>query len=151
LWGHAIAPFFDLQAGVRWDFAPDPQRAHVVLGVQGLAPYWIEIEAAAFLSDEGELTARIEAEHDVRITQRLVLQPLLEVELSAQDIPELGIGAGVVTTETGLRLRYEIRPELAPYVGVEWEQSYGETADLREANGEEASALRLLAGLRIWF
>jgi copper resistance protein B len=151
LWGHAIAPFFDLQAGLRYDFAPDPERAHAVIGVQGLAPYWIEVEAAAFLSDQGEVTARIEAEHDLRITQRLVLQPLLEVELSAQDSPELGIGAGVVTTETALRLRYEITPELAPYLGVEWEQAYGATADLREAVGEDASALRLLAGLRIWF
>ena len=151
LWGHAISPFFDLQAGVRYDFAPDPQRGHLVLGVQGLAPYWIEIDAAAFLSDEGELTARIEAEHDVRITQRLILQPQVEIELSAQDIPELGIGAGLSTAEAGLRLRYEIVPEFAPYVGVVWEQAYGETADLREAAYEEASAVRFVAGVRVWF
>lgn len=151
LWGHAISPFFDLQAGVRYDFAPDPERVHVALGVQGLAPHWIEIDAAAFLSDEGELTARIEAEHDVRITQRLILQPLVEIELSAQDIPELGIGAGLTTTEAGLRLRYEIVPEFAPYVGVEWEQAYGDTADFREAVGEDAGEVRFLAGLRLWF
>jgi copper resistance protein B len=151
LWGHAISPFFDLQSGLRYDFAPDPGRAHLVLGVQGLAPYWIEIEAAAFLSDEGELTARIEAEHDLRITQRLILQPLVEIELSAQDIPELGIGAGLSTTEAGLRLRYEIAPEFAPYVGVEWEQAYGRTADFREAAGEDAGGVRFLAGVRLWF
>jgi copper resistance protein B len=151
LWGHAISPFFDLQAGVRYDFQPDPERAHFVLGVQGLAPYWIEIDAAAFLSDAGELTARIEAEHDLRITQRLILQPLVEIELSAQDIPGLGIGAGLVTTEAGLRLRYEIVPEFAPYVGVEWEQAYGHTADFRRAAGEGSGEVRLLAGLRLWF
>ncbi|HEY0324421.1 MAG TPA: copper resistance protein B [Allosphingosinicella sp.] len=151
LWGHAISPFFDLQAGVRYDFAPDPQRGHLVLGVQGLAPYWIEVDAAAFLSDEGELTARIEAEYDLRITQRLILQPLVEVALSAQDIPELGIGAGLSTSEAGLRLRYEIVPEFAPYVGVEWEQAYGQTADFREAAGEEAGSVRFVAGVRLWF
>ena len=151
LWGHAISPFFDLQAGVRYDFAPDPERAHLVLGVQGTAPHWIEIDAAAFLSDEGELTARIEAEYDLRITQRLILQPLVEVALSAQDIPELSVGAGLSTSEVGLRLRYEIVPEFAPYVGVEWDQAYGETADFREAAGEDAGALRFVAGLRIWF
>ena len=151
LWGHAISPFFDLQAGLRYDFLPDPERAHLALGVQGLAPYWIEVDAAAFLSDEGELTARIEAEHDLRITQRLILQPLVEIGLSAQDIPELGIGAGLSTTEAGLRLRYEIVPEFAPYVGVEWEQAYGRTADFREAAGDAAGGVRFLAGVRIWF
>jgi copper resistance protein B len=151
LWGHAISPFFDLQAGLRYDFAPDPERAHLVLGVQGTAPHWIEIEAAAFLSDEGELTARIEAEYDLRITQRLILQPLVELELSAQDIPEHGIGAGLSTSEAGLRLRYEIVPEFAPYIGVEWEQAYGQTADFREAAGHDAGGVRFLAGLRIWF
>ena len=151
LWGHAISPFFDLQAGLRYDFAPDPQRAHLVLGIQGLAPNWIEVDAAAFLSNEGELTARIEAEYDLRITQRLILQPLVEIELSAQDIPELGIGAGLSSTEVGLRLRYEVQPEFAPYIGVEWEQAYGQTADYREAAGEDAGGVRFLAGVRVSF
>jgi copper resistance protein B len=151
LWGHAVSPFFDLQAGLRYDFAPDPERAHLALGVQGLAPYWIEVDAAAFLSDEGELTARIEAEHDLRITQRLILQPLVEIALSAQDIPELGIGAGLSTSEVGLRLRYEIVPEFAPYLGVLWEQAYGRAADFREAAGEESGSVRLVAGVRLWF
>lgn len=151
LWGHAISPLFDLQAGLRYDFAPDPQRAHLAIGVQGLAPYWIEVDAAAFLSDEGELTARVEAEHDLRITQRLILQPLVEIELSAQDMPELGIGAGLSSSEAGLRLRYEIEPEFAPYVGVEWEQAYAQTAKYREAAGEDAGSVRLVAGVRLWF
>lgn len=151
LWGHAIAPFVDLQVGARYDFAPDPQRAHLVLGLQGTTPHWIEIEAAAFLSDEGDLTARVEAEYDLRITQQLILQPLVELELAAQDVPELGLGSGLVSAEAGLRLRYEIVPEFAPYVGVEWEQAYGRTADFRRAAGADKGSLRLLAGLRLWF
>ncbi len=151
LFSRAISPFFDLQGGLRYDFAPNPNRGHLVLGVFGTAPYWFEVDAAAFLSDEGELTARVEVEYDLRITQRLILQPLLEIELSAQNIPELGIGTGLSTTEAGLRLRYEIAPEFAPYIGVEWEQSYGRTADFREAAGQDAGGVRLLAGVRIWF
>jgi copper resistance protein B len=151
LWSHALTPFFDLQAGLRYDFAPDPQRGHLVLGLQGLAPYWIEVDAAAFLSDEGDLTARLEVEYDLRITQRLILQPRVEVDLSAQDVPELRIGSGLTSAEAGIRLRYEIVPEFAPYVGVQYERAFGRTADFREARGEDAGALTLLAGLRIWF
>lgn len=151
LFSRAISPFFDLQGGLRYDFAPTPNRGHLVLGVFGTAPYWFEVDAAAFLSDEGELTARVEVEYDLRITQRLILQPLVEVELSAQTIPELGIGAGLSTTEAGLRLRYEIVPEFAPYIGLEWQQAYGRTADFRQAAGQNAGSVRLLAGVRMWF
>lgn len=151
LWSHAIGPWFDLQAGVRYDIRPEPDRAHLVLGVQGLAPYWFEIDAAAFLSDAGDLTARIEAEYDQRITQNLVLQPRVELDVAAQDVPELGIGAGLSTIEAGLRLRYELVPEFAPYVGMEWEQAIGRTADFREAAGEDAGGVSLVLGVRAWF
>lgn len=151
LWSHAITPFFDLQAGLRHDFGPDPDRTHLALGLFGTAPYWFEIDAVVFLSDEGELTARIEVEYDLRITQRLILQPLVEVTLSAQDVAELGIGAGLSRTEAGLRLRYEIVPEFAPYVGLVWDQAYRRTADLAEAAGDASGAVHLLAGVRLWF
>lgn len=150
LWSHAIGPFFDLQAGMRYDFEPDG-RAHAVLGVQGLAPYMFEVDAAAFLSDEGDLTASFEAEYDQRITQRLILQPLVEVALSAQDIPERGIGAGVSSVEAGLRLRYEFAREFAPYVGVGYEAKLGDTADFSRAVGEDPDGFSLLLGLRAWF
>jgi copper resistance protein B len=150
LWGHAITPWFDLQAGLRLDAEPDT-TAHLALGVQGLAPYMIHVDAAAFLSDDGDITARIEAEHDMGLTQRLILQPRVEFELAAQDIPQRGVGAGPVKIETGLRLRYEIAREFAPYVGVEYQAALGDTADIIRAAGEDPTGVVLLIGLRTWF
>ncbi|MDX1704042.1 MAG: copper resistance protein B [Altererythrobacter ishigakiensis] len=150
LYSRAIGPFFDLQAGVRFD--PEPEtRSHLVVGVQGLAPYMFHIDGALFLSDRGDLTARIEGEYDQKITQQLILQPRVELEMSAQDIPEREIGAGLTKIEPGLRLRYEFVPEFAPYVGVEYEAKLGETADLARAEGEDPDGFKLLIGLRAWF
>ena len=150
LWGHAIGPFFDLQAGVRVDLEPET-RSHLVLGVQGLAPYKWHVDGAVFLSDRGDVTARIEGEYDQKITQRLILQPRVELELAAQDIPEREIAAGLTKVEAGLRLRYEIAREFAPYVGVGYEARLGETADLARAAGEDPDGLALLLGVRAWF
>lgn len=151
LWSHAIGPWFDLQAGGRFNPQPGPNRTHLVLGVQGLAPYWWEVEGAVFLSNKGELTARAEAEYDLRITQKLILQPRAEVELSAQDIEELGIGAGLSEGSLGLRLRYQISPLLSPYIGLEYERAFGDTGDFRRAEGEKRGGFNLLAGVRLWF
>lgn len=151
LWSHAVGPWFDIQAGARFDPQPGPNRTHLVLGVQGLAPYWWEVEGAVFLSNKGDLTARAEAEYDLRITQQLILQPRAEVELSAQDIDELGIGAGLSEGSLGLRLRYQVSPLVAPYVGIEYERAFGDTRDFRRADGEKADGFNLLAGVRLWF
>ncbi|MCS6627887.1 copper resistance protein B [Roseibacterium beibuensis] len=152
LYSRAVTPFWDVQAGVRQDFRPDGEdTTHLLLGVQGLAPYWWEIDAAAFLSAEGDLTARVEAEYDQRITQRLILQPRLEIDLSASDIPELEIGSGLTSVEAGVRLRYEFHKEFAPYVGVEWSRSFGDTADYIVARGGEIDDARLVVGLKAWF
>ncbi|NBW10642.1 MAG: copper resistance protein B [Caulobacteraceae bacterium] len=152
LYSRAITPFWDLQAGVRQDFRPDgPDTTHAVLGIQGLAPYWWEVDAAAFLSTEGDLTARVEAEYDQRITQRLILQPRFEIEASASNIPELEIGSGLSSVQAGLRLRYEIRKEFAPYIGVEWTRSVGDTADYVRARGGEPDDTRFVVGLKAWF
>ena len=150
LYSRAIAPFFDLQAGVRQDLT-GPDRTHAVIGVQGLVPYMLEVDAAAFLSNKGDLTARIEAEYDQRITQRLILQPRAEVNLSAQDIAELGIGSGIDNFELGLRLRYEIAREFAPYVGIEQEWKLGGSRDYARAAGEDASVTNYVVGVRFWF
>jgi len=150
LWSHAISPYFDLQGGVRYDLEPKG-RTHAVLGIQGLAPYWFEVDAAAFLSSEGDLTARMEAEYEFRLTQRLILEPRVEAELSAQDIPELETGSGLNSLNAGLRLRYEIVREFAPYVGVEWQGSFGGTADYLEAAGEDTDRAVFVAGVRAWF
>jgi copper resistance protein B len=156
LYSRAVDPWFDVQAGIRQDFGAGSDRTHVALGVQGLAPYWFEVEATAFLSTEGELTARIEAEYDLRLTKALILQPKAELDLSLQDMPDIGIGGGLSTASLGARLRYEFFPDsgpavIAPYVGLEYEQAFGSTADYREAEGEETGGVRALAGLRIWF
>jgi copper resistance protein B len=150
LWSRAISPYFDLQGGVRYDLEPKG-RTHAVLGVQGLAPYWFEVDAAAFLSSDGDLTARVETEYEFRLTQRLILQPRVEAEFSAQDIPELETGSGLTSLDAGLRLRYEIVREFAPYIGVAWQGSFGGTADYLQAAGEASERTVFVAGVRTWF
>jgi len=150
LWSHAIGPWWDMQIGVRQDLT-GPERTHAVVGVQGLAPYLFEVDAAAFLSTKGDFTARVEAEIDQRITQRLILQPRAEVNLSAQNVPELGIGAGLDSVEAGLRLRYEIAREFAPYIGIEQEWKLGRSADYARLAGEDPSVTNFVVGVRFWF
>ena len=150
LWSHAIDPWFDLQAGVRFDAEPDA-RGRLVLGVQGLAPYWIEVDVAAFLSDKGDVTARAEAEHDVRITQKLVLQPRVELDFALQDIPRERLGSGLASADLGLRLRYEFVPNFAPYVGVSYERAFGDTRRFLRADGDDPDSLNFVVGLRTWF
>ena len=156
LWSRAIDPWFDFQVGVRYDIRPDPERAYLVAGIQGLAPYWFEVDGSVFLSNKGDVSARFEAEYDLRITQRLILQPMFELDLAAQDVRELGIGSGLSEASIGARLRYEIFPgsgpaSVAPYVGIEYERAFGDTADFRRASGEDAGGWNLLIGLRTWF
>jgi copper resistance protein B len=141
----------NLELGVRHDFRIGPDRTYALAGVQGLAPYWFEVSAAAFLSGKGEFTARMEADYDLRLTQRLILQPNMQLDLAAQDVPELRLGSGLTKVEFGLRLRYEIVPELAPYVGFHYEQAIGRTADFRRADGVDVESLGMVAGVRFWF
>ena len=150
LWSHAIDPWFDLQAGVRMDLQPR-RVPHLVLGVQGLAPYWIEVDAAAFLSSKGDVTARAEAEHDVRITRKLILQPRVELDFALQDIPRERLGSGLSTADLGLRLRYEFVPNFAPYVGVSYERAFGDTRRFLRADGDDPDSLNFVVGLRTWF
>lgn len=151
LFSRAIDPWFDLQTGVRYDAQPGSGRVHLVLGVQGLAPYWIEVDGAAFLSDKGDVTARFEAEHDMRITQKLVLQPRVELDVAMQDIPEEQIGSGLSVAEVGARLRYHISQQFSPYIGVEYDRAFGDTRRFRHLAGEDAGSLSFVAGLRLWF
>ncbi|MFD1767220.1 copper resistance protein B [Sphingorhabdus buctiana] len=151
LYSRSVSPYWNLQTGVRYDVKPDPSRTYAVIGVEGLAPYWFEITAAAFLSNKGEVRGRIEGYYDQRITQKLILQPRFEANLSAQSIPELGVGAGLTNLELGARLRYEIKKEFAPYVGVEWIRQFGETARFARASGSQVSDPHFVMGVRIWF
>ncbi len=154
LYGRMVSPFWDLQAGVRHDRfygeGPDRFRSFAVLGVQGLAPYWFELEPALFLSGDGDLSFRLTAEYDLLLTQRLVLQPKLELDASLQEVEEFGVGRGFNELEVGFRLRYEIRRELAPYVGVTWKRELGATAGLAREDGEDVEAFSVVAGVRLW-
>ena len=151
LYSRALDPWFNLQVGVRHDFRPDPERTHLVVGIEGLAPYWFEMDGALFLSDKGDLTARFEAEYDQRITRKMILQPAIEFNLSAQDAPKIGLGSGLTSIEAGLRLRYEFVPEFAPYIGVEYERKFGDTADFARHAGESVGGWSFLIGMRSWF
>jgi copper resistance protein B len=151
LYSRAIGPWFNVQAGVRHDLQPQPQRTYATIGFEGVAPYWFDIDGALFLSGKGDLLARLEASYDQRISQRLILQPRLELNFSAQDVEDISIGSGVSNLELGLRLRYEILPEVAPYVGVEWAKSFGDTARFLRMKGEDPDSINLVFGVRFWF
>lgn len=151
LYGRAISSFWDLRAGLRYDFEPDPERAFFVIGFQGLAPLWFEVDANLYLSEDGDLSFGMEAEYDIMLTQRLILQPRLELEASAQDVRKYDIGAGFTGIELGLRLRYEISRKFAPYVGVSWESALGETANIIERSRGDPDTASLVAGVKFWF
>ncbi len=150
-WRHAIGPWFNLLAGVRHDIGPEPDRTHAMIAINGLAPYWFEVEGALYLSTRSELRARFEAETDQRLTQKLILQPALELELSAQDMPDIHRGGGLTSAEVGLRLRQEFVPEIAPYIGVMHQRLFGRTARYARMRGDETAGWRLVAGLQAWF
>lgn len=150
LYSRAIAPFFDLQVGVRQDLT-GPRRTHLAIGAQGLMPYILEIDATAFVSQKGDMTARMEVEYDHRLTQKLILQPRAEINLSAQDILELRVGSGIDSIEAGLRLRYETTPEFAPYLGIEQEWKLGGSRNFAIADGKDPSVTNYVIGIRFWF
>lgn len=151
LYGRAFARWWDVTAGVRLDTLPDTPRTALAVGIQGLAPYWFDVEASAYVEPSGRTHVRVETEYDLLITNRLVLQPLVEFEVYGRADRERHIGAGLSTGELGLRLRYEFRREVAPYIGVVWTRKFFGTADLARDAGGRAAATRLAVGLRTWF
>lgn len=151
LWGHAIAAFWDAQLGARYDSGAGPGRGWLALGVQGLAPYWFDVEATAYVGNEGRTALRLEAEYELLFTQKLILQPRLELNVYGKRDEVLGIGSGLSDGAAGLRLRYEFTRQIAPYFGVERVKKFGKTADLARAAGEMANETRWVAGVRFWF
>jgi copper resistance protein B len=151
LGGRAISPWWDLLAGVRHDVGEGPSQTYAALGVSGVAPYKIDVEATAYLGTGGQSAARIEASYDMLFTNRWILQWQVEANLYGKSDPARGVGAGLSTLEAGLRLRYEVTRRFAPYIGLDWERAYGETADLRRADSGGASDVRVVAGIRLWF
>lgn len=151
LWSHAVAAYWDRTLGVRHDLGAGPSRDWLAAGVQGLAPYWFDVEATLYLGTSGRSAARVRASYDVLFTQRLILQPELEANLYGRRDPARALGRGLTDVQFGLRLRYEVRREFAPYVGVQIVRRIGGTADLARTAGRPVFDRQFVAGLRFWF
>ncbi|MCK9744947.1 copper resistance protein B [Pseudomonas syringae] len=151
LWGHSISPWWDLVGGVRQDFKPGDPQTWAAFGIQGLALYNFEAQATAYLGEGGQTAARLEGDYDILLTNKLILQPTAELNFYGKNDPGRGVGSGLSESEVGLRLRYEIRPEFAPYIGVTWNRAYGKTADYARDEGEDINEARLVLGVRVWF
>ena len=151
LWGKPVDAWWDVLAGVRHDSGHGPARDWLAVGVQGLAPYKFEVQATAYLGSGGRSKLQTEAEYELLLTNKLILQPRIEASVYGRNDPARGIGAGLSETSAGLRLRYEIRREVAPYIGYAWAQKHGRTADLAKAAGGSANESGWVAGLRFWF
>lgn len=151
LYGRSVSAWWDVVGGVRQETRPGPSSTWAAFGVQGLAPYKFEVQATAYVGDGGRVEANVEAEYELLLANRLILQPVVELDVAAKDDVERGVGSGLSKAEAGLRLRYEITRQFAPYVGVVHERAFGRTADLREADGEHVSDTRFVAGVRMWF
>ena len=151
LWGHAISPWWDWVGGVRQDFKPGDGQTWAAFGAQGMALYNLEVEATLFVGEAGRTAARLEGDYDILLTNRLILQPTAEFNFYGRNDPQRDIGSGLSDSELGLRLRYEVRREFAPYVGVTWNRSYGQTAQYARDEGEDTSQVRWVVGVRLWF
>ena len=151
LWAHAITAYWDTQLGVRYDSGKGIDRGWLAFGVQGLAPYWIYVEATAYVNEQGRTSFRLETEYDLLLTQKLILQPRIEMNVYSQRDDTRNVSSGLSDFAGGVRLRYEIWREFAPYVGVEWASKFGSAADNLRASGEDPEGTLFVAGVRFWF
>lgn len=155
LYSRMIAPFWDVQAGIRYDrvfgAGPDQDRGFLVLGFQGLAPYRFEVEPVLFMSQKGDVSARLTASYDLLFSQKIVLQPRLEANFAVQRVRPFDVGKGLNDIQIGMRLRYEIKREFAPYIGFSWFHRFGDTAAIVRSKGEKPNYFTALFGLRMWF
>jgi copper resistance protein B len=150
-YSRAISPYWDFQVGVRQDQKPKPVRNWLAIGFSGLAPYFFEVDSTLFVGESNRLGFRLKAEYEAMLTQRWVLSPEMELNLYSKDDAATGVGSGLSNTRFGLRLRYEIRREFAPYIGVTWNKLYGNTADFAKAAGGSVESSQIVAGIRAWF
>ena len=151
LYGRSVSPWWDVVGGVRHDFGEAPSATWAAFGVQGMTPYKIELAATAYVGGGGNTGLRVEAEYDTLLTNRLILQWVAEADAYGERDAARRIGRGLNAVEAGVRLRYEIRREFAPYAGIAWERAYGDVADWRRADGEDVDDVRFVAGVRFWF
>ena len=151
LYSRAIAPFWDLQLGVRHDIDPQPEQDWAVLGIQGTSPYFFDIDAALFIGKSGQSAFRYEAEYEQMITQRLVLIPEIELNFYGKTDLARDIGSGLASSELSLRLAYQVRREFSPYIGVTWEAKYGRSKKIAESKGEDTDNVKFVVGIQAWF
>lgn len=151
LYSHALAPYWDLQLGWRRDIRPTPERDWLAIGLKGLAPYHFDIDTALFIGTNSRSAIRLQAEYEMMLTQRLVLVPDIELNLYGKSDSDTGTGSGLSDIEAGLRLRYEVRREFAPYIGVNWSRLFGQTSDFARAEGAKIDDTQFVSGVRIWF
>ena len=152
LYSRAILPYWDVQIGLRQDFHPTPHRNWAVLGLQGLAPWFFEVDVALFIDEGGRIAMRFEAEYELMLTQKWIITPDIQADFYGQDDADLGVDAGLSDMELGLRLRYEIRRELAPYIGVNWNKRLAVTgAGFADNEGKETDDVQWVAGIRVWW
>jgi len=151
LYSRAFSPYWDWQVGARYDHQPDLERTWIALGIRGLAPYFFESAATAFVGENGALAVRLKAEYEILITQQWILSPELRLDFYGQNDEQAATGSGLSSSDFGWRLRYEIRPELAPYIGVHWHRKYGNTADFARGLEYDGGDQQWVVGVRFWF
>lgn len=151
LWGHAVSPFWDTQLGLRYDNGVDPDRGWLAFGIQGLAPYWFELDVSGYVGDAGRSALRLSAEYELLFTQKLILSPRIETNIYGKSDTARALGSGLSDVTAGIRLRYEIQREFAPYVGLEWTNKFGGTADYVRDAGLDTKETQAVAGVRFWF
>ena len=147
-----VSDFFDAKAGLRYDSPVGENRGYAVLGFQGMAPQWFEVDGDLFLSEKGDASARLEVDYELLLTNRLILTPTVEIDVAFSDDEEMGVGSGLSSIETGLRLSYDlVDRSIAPYIGVNYERSFGQTRDYAREDGESGDNVALVTGVRLLF
>ena len=150
-WARAVSPFWEVQAGVRQDVGDGPERGWLGIGIEGLAPYWFDVQLTGYVGDDGRVAARAKASYEVLFTNRLILTPQVETNVYSKRSTDRELGSGFSNVELSGRLRYEISRKFAPYVGFVWERALGGTADFRRADRELVTEHRVVVGLRVWW
>jgi len=152
LWGHAVSAYWDTQAGVRLDYNKEGEnRQWLAFGLQGLAPYWFELDMTAYLGERGNTAFTLEAEYELLLTQKLIIQPRAEITLYGKNDKQNELGSGLSSSAIGFRVRYEFTRQFAPYIGVEWSNKFGNTADYATSRGQSSNNTAFVAGIKFWF
>ena len=151
LWGHAVSTYWDTQAGIRFDYNKDGEnRQWLAFGLRGLAPYWFDLDMTGYLGEKGNTALSLRAEYELLLTQKLIVQPRAELTLYGKDDVQNNLGSGLSSSAIGFRVRYEFTRQFAPYVGVEWTNKFGNTADFAKLNGQSTRDTAFVAGIKFW-